>query len=160
MSAKNAIPSKSTLTWWRSAVNFSFFLCLAACRTRSRACDTRSRPCVRCVLCWLAFPLAPALGSTDSAAGRPDLFVGFPATKRDQTSHDRASSATAPRLPDADHCSTRTVSLVDREISRFSSTKRRLHMPRSPTTPGRPGTRVGVPVRIAFPHSQKRRRPR
>src|SRR5262249_38924168 len=45
------------LMWWRSAVNFSFFLCLAACRTRSNACDTRSRPCVRCVLCWLAFPM-------------------------------------------------------------------------------------------------------
>jgi len=63
----------------RSAVNFSFFLC-AACRTRSSACDTRSRPCVRCVLCWLAFPLAPALGSTGSAAVGTALFVGFPAT--------------------------------------------------------------------------------
>ena len=40
----------------------------------------RSRPCVRCVLCWLAFPLAPALGSTDSAAVETALFVGFPAT--------------------------------------------------------------------------------
>ena len=54
--------------WWRSAVNLSFFRCLAACRTRSSACATRSRPCVRCVLCWRAFPLAPTLGSTGSAA--------------------------------------------------------------------------------------------
>ncbi len=60
-------------------MNFSFFLCLAACRTRSSACDTRSRPCVRCVLCWLAFPLAPALRSTGSAAVETALFVGFPA---------------------------------------------------------------------------------
>jgi hypothetical protein len=29
------------------AVNFSSFLSLAAFRTRSSACDTRSRPCVR-----------------------------------------------------------------------------------------------------------------
>ncbi len=47
------------LTWWRSAVNFSFFRCLAAWRMRSNACDTRSRFCARCVLCWLAFPSAP-----------------------------------------------------------------------------------------------------
>ena len=59
-SAKNASPSKSTLTWCRSAVNFSFFLCLAACRMRSSACDTLSRPCVRYVLCQLRIPLGPA----------------------------------------------------------------------------------------------------
>src|SRR5208283_1539283 len=34
-------------TWCRSDVNFSFFLCLATCRTRSSACDTLSRSCVR-----------------------------------------------------------------------------------------------------------------
>src|ERR1700730_7444277 len=45
--------------------------------TRSSACDTRSPPCVRCVLCWLAFPLAPALGSTGSAAVGNALFVGL-----------------------------------------------------------------------------------
>src|SRR5690348_204527 len=36
--------------------------------------------CARRVLCWLAFPSAPALGSTDSAASRLALFVGFTAT--------------------------------------------------------------------------------
>src|SRR6266700_3833320 len=66
--------------WWRSVVNFSFFLCLAACRMRSSACDTVARFCARSVLCWLAFPSAPALGSTDSAADRSALFVGFTAT--------------------------------------------------------------------------------
>src|SRR5262245_61472953 len=49
---------------------------------------TRSRPCVRCVLCSFAFPLAPALCSTNSAASETPcsawafasaLFVGFPA---------------------------------------------------------------------------------
>src|SRR5690242_21635608 len=57
--------------WCRSAVNFSFPLCLAACRTRPSAWVTRSRPCVRSVLCWSAFPSVSGLGSTDSAAGRP-----------------------------------------------------------------------------------------
>src|SRR5882762_1648519 len=68
------------LIWWRSAVNLSFFLCLAVCRMRSSACDTRFRHCVRSVLCWLAFPLVPALGSAGSAAVETALFVGFPAT--------------------------------------------------------------------------------
>jgi len=37
-------------------VNRSCFLNLAAWRTRSSACDTRARHCVRFVLCWFAFP--------------------------------------------------------------------------------------------------------
>src|SRR6516162_8510531 len=44
------------LRWWRSAVNRSFFLCLAACRTRLSAWVTHIRLWVRCVLCWSAFP--------------------------------------------------------------------------------------------------------
>ena len=84
LSAKNAICKQSMLMWWRSVVNLSFFLCLAACRARSSACDTLSRLCVRCVLCWLAFPLAPALGSTGSAAVGTALFVGFLATMADR----------------------------------------------------------------------------
>src|SRR4030088_1198703 len=43
-------------------------------------CDTVARFCARPVLCWLAFPSAPALGSTDSAADRSALFTGFTAT--------------------------------------------------------------------------------
>ena len=76
-------------------MNLSFFLCLAVCPTRSNACDTRFRHCVRSVLCWLAFPLAPALGSTGSAAVGTALFVGFSAMKLDyQTSSpDRDSLA-------------------------------------------------------------------
>ncbi len=49
------------LTWWTSAVNRCVPSCLAASRTRASACDTRARLCVRCVLCWSAFPLAPSL---------------------------------------------------------------------------------------------------
>jgi hypothetical protein len=41
---------------------------------------TRFRLWVRCVLCWSAFPLAPALGSTASATDSPALFGGFAAT--------------------------------------------------------------------------------
>jgi hypothetical protein len=67
-------------TWCRSAVNRSFFLVRAACRTRSSPCVTLSRFCARRVLCWLAFPLVPTLRSTGSATGRPALFVGFVAT--------------------------------------------------------------------------------
>ena len=61
----------------------------STCRIRSSACDTLTRFCVRHVLCWSVFPLAPALRSTDSAATAPAdrlrsglsaLFVGFPAT--------------------------------------------------------------------------------
>ena len=146
---------RSTLTWWRSAVNFSFPLCLAACRTRSSACDTRSRPCVRCMLCWLAFPAAPALGSADSAAGCPALFVGFTATyggvRLLPIVHHRLRLLASPMRTSA----ARVHSLlVDREISRFPY-KERPHMPSSPTTPGRTGTRVGVPVRVAFRNSLK-----
>ena len=71
-------------------MNLSFFLSLATFRIRSSACDTLSRLCVRRVLCWPAFPLVPALGSTGSAAlgpaadrsagGRSALFAGFTAT--------------------------------------------------------------------------------
>src|SRR5262245_8870103 len=93
------------LRWWKSAVNFAFFLCLAAFRTRASAWVTRARPCVRCVLCLPAFLLVPALGSTGSATGRPALFVGFAATMAVSDFPRRASSASAPRLPDADQSS-------------------------------------------------------
>jgi hypothetical protein len=41
--SKNASLSSPTLMWWKSVVNFSFFLCFAACRMRPSACDTLSR---------------------------------------------------------------------------------------------------------------------
>ena len=79
-SSKNASRRRSTLMWWRSEVNRSFFLCLAACRMRSSASDTLSRFCARHVVCWPTFPLAPALRSIDSAANCSALFTDFPAT--------------------------------------------------------------------------------
>jgi hypothetical protein len=56
---------------------------------------------------------------------------------RSLTSHARASSATAPRLSDAD----RPQVAARRGISRFPY-KERPHMPGSSTTPGRQGARV------------------
>jgi hypothetical protein len=60
------------------------------CRMLSSACATLTRRCVRRVLCQSAFPLVPALRSTDSAAAgsftdgsvaeRAALFAGFIAT--------------------------------------------------------------------------------
>ena len=64
-------------------MNFSFFLCLAAFRTRSSAWDTPARIYVRSVLYQQAFPLVPALdtlGSATSAAGSPALFGSFVTT--------------------------------------------------------------------------------
>ena len=61
-------------------MNFSFFPCLAALRTRSSACDTLSRFCARHVLYWFAFLPVPALRSTNSATGCPALFACFVAT--------------------------------------------------------------------------------
>ena len=63
------------------------------------------------------------------------------------TSHARASAATAPRLPAAGYDG--FPSPARHETSRFPS-KERLHMPGSPTTPGRPGARTHAPVRVAF----------
>jgi len=66
--------------WWRSVVNLSFLFRSAVRRTRSSAWDTLSRSCARRVLCWPAFPSAPALRSAVSAADRSAMFVGFIAT--------------------------------------------------------------------------------
>src|ERR1035437_2107263 len=79
----------------------------------------------------------------DSCAAQRTLWRG-------QTSHDRTSSATAPRLPHTDPCYPH-VALADHEISRFPS-KERPHMPVSKTTPGRLGARIIAPIRVAFRH--------
>ena len=55
----------------------SFFFSLAVCRMRSSPWVTLARLSVRCVSCWLAFLLVPALRSTGSAADCSALFAGF-----------------------------------------------------------------------------------
>src|SRR4029077_10158432 len=130
-------------TWCRSDVNRSFFLCLAACRARSSACDTLSRSCARRVLCWAAFPSVPA--APPPVARHCSQVSSL--LWRDQTSRGRASSASPPRLPDADQ--SRHAALVNHETSRFPN-KECLHMPGSPTTPGRRGACDSAPLRVAF----------
>ena len=49
--------------------------CLAASRNRANPCDRLARLCVRCVLCWSAFPLASPLPST--ASGLPALGTAY-----------------------------------------------------------------------------------
>src|SRR4029453_9341790 len=101
------------LMWWRSAVNLSFFLSLATFRMRSSAWDTLARLCARCVLCWSAFPLVPALRSTSSAAAGPStdcsavggsaLFAGFAANMAESDfPRPCIIGYGSPHLPDAD----------------------------------------------------------
>src|ERR1700686_188423 len=94
---------------------------------------------------WIQHPSSECrrdFNPPDSCAAQRTLWRG-------QTSPDRTSSATAPRLPDTDQCT--HVALADHEISRFPS-KERPHMPVSKTTPGRLGARVIAPIRVAFRH--------
>ncbi len=65
---------------------------------------------------------------------------------RGLTSRLCASSASAHRLPDADHS---LLALARREISRFPG-KERTHMLGSTTAPGRAGARDDAPVHVAF----------
>ena len=137
------------LRWWRSVVNFSFFRCLAACRTRSSAWVTRTRLRVRRVLCSLAFLSVPPWPH-DSAAVAPALFVGFTATTAvpDFSRWCIIGCGSSPsRCGPEQHAA--PLLLVDREISRFPN-KKRLHMPVSVTTPDRLGARDGAPVHVAF----------
>jgi hypothetical protein len=170
-------------TWWRSAVNRSFFLCLAACRTRSSAWDTLPRFCARHVLCWLAFPSAPALGSTGSATGRPALFVGFVATMAGSdfsrpcitgygSSPSRCGPAAKYRRPDTRSPGSRTGSirtcqgLRPRRVERVLALTRLFVSPSAMRTASAPGTTVlsrlnGWPMRTpadASPRPRGRRR--
>jgi hypothetical protein len=127
-------------------VNFSSFLCLASCLTRSSACVTLSRCCARRVLCWSAFPLAPALRSTGSEAGCPALFVGFFATIAGSdfscpciigygSSPLRCGPVAATHWSDARSPSSRTRSLRTCRVLRPRRAKRILVMTRSPMLP-------------------------
>src|SRR6202049_198355 len=134
--------------WWRSAVNCSFFLCLAASRTRPSAWVTRARLCARCVLCRSAFPLVPGLGSPGSATGRPVLFVGFVTTMPESdfsesciNGYGSSPSRYGPSDP--------TGPTADPEISRFPH-KERPYMPGAQTTPGPTGARSSAPADFAF----------
>src|SRR5262245_16588469 len=76
--------------WWKSEMNFSFFLSLATFRMRSSACGMLVWLWAQGMVCWFAFPLVPALGSAGSVAvgsaadcsavSCSALFDGFTAT--------------------------------------------------------------------------------
>src|SRR5258708_6327899 len=138
-------------------MTFASVLCLATCRMRSNPCDTVARFCARPVLCWLAFPSAPALGSAGSAADRSALFTGFTATT---AGSDFSRSCITGYGSSPSRCGPwgATRPSVERETSRFPY-KERPHMPGSPTTPDRPGTRDHVRRPSCLPSSEQRRHP-
>src|SRR6516165_2780080 len=88
-------------------MNVSFVLRLATFRTRASGWVTRTRPCVRCVLCSPAFLLVPPLTPPAPLPMSRHCSSASRLLRRSQTSHGRASSASAPRLPDADRSSAR-----------------------------------------------------
>src|SRR5215210_6465050 len=88
-------------------------------------------------------PFAPPTPRTVARRCSP----ASPLLWRGLTSPVRASSATAPRRPDADQTARGPV--VGREISRFPCQERAC-MPGSLTTPDRPGARAGALARVAF----------
>src|SRR6266702_6385720 len=114
---------------------------------RSSPCDTVARFCARPVLCWLAFPSAPALGSTDSAADRSALFTGFTATMAG--SDFSRSCITGPHMLPS---TLLTVSAsAELWFSRLNSTPHTITVyasqPPSPATTQHslPGARYGLP---------------
>ena len=100
---------------------------------RFSPCDTLSRSCARRVLGWSAFPSAPALRSTGSAAGCPALFAGFLAT---MAGSDFSPPCITGYGSSPSRCGPGREALVGREISRFPR-KEGPYMPGSLTTPGR-----------------------
>ena len=114
-------------------MNRSFFLCLAACRMRSNACDTLSRFCARHVLWLVRVPPGPRPSLHQLRHQLPGL--GFV--------HHRLRLLVFPMRTNIN------TSLAKPEISRFPH-KERPHMPGSPTTPGWAGTCDDAPVHVAF----------
>ena len=125
-------------------MNCSFFLRLAASRTRPSAWVTRSRPWVRSVRYGSAFPLVPGLGSTGSATGRPDFVRSlhcYAGIRLLWVVHQRLRLGTFPL---------RTIRpqqgpMTDPEISRFPH-KERSCVPGSQTRPGPTGARNNAPA--------------
>ncbi len=114
---------------------------------RANAWDTPCfRSCARDVLCWPAFPSAPSLGSTDSAAARAALFAGFSATMEGSDfSGPFIAGFNLFGLPDAD----RPYLAAGPEISRFPYKELR-RMPGPLTTRSPRATRVDATRRLAF----------
>ena len=131
-------------------MNFSFFLCRAACRMRLSACDTVPRYCARPVL-LTRIPLGPRPWLHQLRSRLPGfvrwLHSYYGGVRLLMIVHHRLRLLAFPTRASA----ARIQVLADHEISRFPS-KERAHMPVSKTTPGRLGARVIAPIRVAFRH--------
>lgn len=71
-----------------------------------------ARLCVQCVCGLGVLPLAPSLGSIDSASDRPVLFAGFAATVEGSDFSGSFIIGYAPRLPDTDRSLTAAIHAV------------------------------------------------
>ena len=87
---------------------------------RASACVTVSQFCARPVLCWLAFPSVPALGSPSSAAGRP---VSTAVRKSPKTSGMKFPLFLL--LKGAFFCSTRAASILPSRPPNVTAAARR-----------------------------------
>jgi hypothetical protein len=133
---------------------------------RSSPWVTVSRLCIRPVSCWVAFPSAPALGSTGSAPDRSGTFVGFTATMAGSDFSSpfiigygsSPSRCGPPKRPDMRSPGSRTRSvrtcqgLRPRRVARALALSRRCVLPSAETTASAPGFLVlsrlnGWPVR-------------
>ena len=161
LSSKNASPSSSRLMWCRSAVNFSFFLCLAACRMRSSARDTVSRLCARPVLLLARIPLGLALGSDRLRSGSIRFVRRLPSC----CGRIFRADCLRPRIigdgSSPSRCRIRqsTCPPVGRGVSRFPR-KELPHMPVSSTTPGAYTGRSRYRAHLCRLPSAERRRTR
>src|SRR5208337_904940 len=133
-------------TWCRSAVNRSSLFTLAVCRTRSRPWDAPCRLGVQGVPSCSAFSSAPALGSTNSSAGRPAPFARFTAT---QAESDPSSPCIIGFGSSPSRCGPLTSRAAKVEVSRFP-VEELPYMPGSSTTQDRACARDRAHPRFAF----------
>ena len=128
-------------------MNRSSFFNLAACRTRSRPWDAPCPHGVRGVPSCSAFSLVPALGSTNSSAGRPASFARFTATMAESDSSPPCiagfGSSPSRRGP-------LTLRAAKVEVSRFP-VEELAYMPGSSTTQDRVCARVDAHPPFCLP---------
>src|SRR5271157_5209943 len=117
-----------------------------SCRTRSRPWDASCRLGVLGVPSCSAFSSAPALGSTNSSAGRPASFVRFTATMAES---DSSPPCIIGFGSSPSRCGPRNSRAAKVEVSRFP-VEERTHMPGSSTTQDRICARVDAHPRFAF----------
>ena len=136
--------------WWKSAVNFSFFLCLAACRMRSSAWATTFP-----VLCPVrAVLIRIPLGSRPSLLPLRRRQAGFVRRLHRYYGGIRLLMIVHHRLRLLAFPMRTNMGLCHAGQSRASRfpCKERPCMPGSATTPGRTDTCDNVPVQVHQPY--------